>query len=304
MGLAGAVNATIISGGTGTFGATVTNSATSSTLYGMTSEWEVSFGNAFSLAVSGANNLNYTLAATAQSGSATLGTVTAGTGSLASGASQSCTLPATSTKLGVNTISFTASDPNSSNLLQTTTATLTVLDHAAAAFANGNTTLDLNFGTLQQGSGTQSLPFQIENLFATYRAGLDLDSVMVLSDPDEAFSTDATTFTDLAPGSVSGLLHILLDTSQEGQFSGQYQFSLSDEKDLSGHAGQQTLTLNVTADVVPEPSTLALLAAGALGLLGYGWRRRLVKRAAPIDDAPATLSFPPLCATQARRRAA
>ena len=57
----------------------------------------------------------------------------------------------------------------------------------------------------------------------------------------------------------------------------------------------------------PEPSTLTLLTAGALGLLGYGWRqRRLAKRTvAPArDDAVATLSFRALCATQARRRAA
>jgi hypothetical protein len=39
-------------------------------------------------------------------------------------------------------------------------------------------------------------------------------------------------------------------------------------------AGQQTLTLNVTANVVPEPSTLALLLVGALGLLGFAWRRQ------------------------------
>ena len=77
----------------------------------------------------------------------------------------------------MNTLSFTASDPNSSNLSQTATATLTVLDHAAAAFTNGSGTVNLNFGTLQAGSGTQALQFQIENLPAAYRAGLALDSV-------------------------------------------------------------------------------------------------------------------------------
>ena len=273
--LGGAVNTTIISGGTGTLGATVTNSATSSTLYGMTfSGGRGGEGNVFSLTVSGANNLNYALAAAIQSGSATLGAITSGTGCLASGASQPCTVSATSTHLGVNAIAFTASDPNSSNLSKTTTATLTVLDHAAAAFAGGGGTLNLDFGTLQAGSGTQGLQFQIENLPAAYRAGLDLDSVLVLSDPGGVFSTDAMPFADLAPGTMSNLFDVFLDTSQEGEFSGQYQFNLSDEQDLSGHAGAQTLTLNVTAEVVPEPSTLVLLAAGALGLLGYAWRKR------------------------------
>ena len=46
----------------------------------------------------------------------------------------------------------------------------------------------------------------------------------------------------------------------------------------------------------PEPSTLALLAAGALGLLVYGWRRRATRTAKPAafdqEDAPAILSFP------------
>ena len=211
------------------------------------------------------------------------------------GGSQSCSVPASSTALGVNTLSFTASDPNASNSPQTATATLTVLDHAAAAFSNSTTVLNLNFGTLQLGSGTRSLQFQIQNLPAAFRAGLDLDSITDVSDAG-VFSMDAMTFTDLAPGAESNLFDLFANTSQLGQFSGQYQFNLSDEKDLSGHAGQQTLTLNVTADVVPEPSTLALL--GGAALFGYGLRRRRSARrtAKPMvldqQDAPAILRFP------------
>ena len=140
---------------------------------------------------------------------------------------------------------------------QTTTAILTVLDHAAAAFAGGGGTLNLNFGTLQLGSGTQDLQFQIQNLPAAYRAGLALESVMAISDPDGVFSTDATPFADLPAGQTSGLIDLFFSPSQLGNFSGQYQFNLSDEQDLSGWAGQQPLTLNVTAEVVPEPSALA-----------------------------------------------
>jgi len=50
--------------------------------------------------------------------------------------------------------------------------------------------------------------------------------------------------------------------------------------------------------VVPEPSALALLGIGAIGILGYGWRRRKSRISAkptfdqPQDDAPAILSFP------------
>ena len=49
---------------------------------------------------------------------------------------------------------------------------------------------------------------------------------------------------------------------------------------------------------VPEPGTISLVAASAIGLLGYGWRRRRVARRtvkpAAIDrsDAPPILSFP------------
>ena len=142
IGIGNTVNGTIISGGTATLGTTVSNSA-----------------------ASGANNLNYTLTAALQSGSAILGPVTSGSGSLAPSASQSCTVSATCTTLGSNTISFTASDPNASNSQQTTTATLTVLGHAAPSLslstgnnqtvivgATGITAgLNLSNGTLNQG---------------------------------------------------------------------------------------------------------------------------------------------------------
>ena len=53
---------------------------------------------------------------------------------------------------------------------------------------------------------------------------------------------------------------------------------------------------DLVLNVVPEPSTLVLLAAGAIGLVGYGLRRRAARTAKPAafdqQDAPAILSFP------------
>jgi hypothetical protein len=40
------------------------------------------------------------------------------------------------------------------------------------------------------------------------------------------------------------------------------------------HADSFTLQVGPAATAAPEPASLTLLATGALGLLGYGWRRR------------------------------
>jgi len=155
-------------------------------------------------AVSGANNLNYTLAATVVSGNAALGTITSGTGSLAPSASRSCTVPATSTNLGVNTISLTASDPNSSNLSQTATATLTVYDHSNASLSSSaaQTTQTINFGNVLRGATIPSQSFAIYNLAANtsaaYTANLKLTGFSTGGDP--AFSTNLSVFNGLAAG--------------------------------------------------------------------------------------------------------
>jgi hypothetical protein len=64
-----------------------------------------------------------------------------------------------------------------------------------------------------------------------------------------------------------------------------------------GEAASVNLTGNIVATyAVPEPSTIALLAASAIGLIGYGLRRRVARTARPAafnqPDAPAILSFP------------
>ena len=64
-----------------------------------------------------------------------------------------------------------------------------------------------------------------------------------------------------------------------------------------------------TITVTPEPSTFALLAAFAVGLVGYGWRRRARRTAKPAafdhQDAPPILAFPSHSSSaSAARRAA
>lgn len=250
--LGSAVNSTIITGGTGTLGATVASAT------------EPPY----------ASPLNYTVSAAVQSGAATLGSVSPGSGSLGIGESAAHTVSAVSTNIGQNLVRFTASSGWASNSPQTIDATLTVLGNSAAAFANGSGVLNLNFGTLQVGTGTHGLQFQIKNLLADYRAKLDLDSVVESSDAGGVFSTDAAPFSNLPSGNLSSFFDVSLDTANLGNFSGQYQFNLSDQKNLDGHAGAQTLTLNVTGNVVPEPSTLVLLGVAAIGVLAWAWRPR------------------------------
>ncbi len=175
------------------------------------------------------------------------------------------------TPLGGNTVTFTVEDPAATNSPQTLDATLFVLDHSDGRFiSNGSTTLELDFGNVLLGSSS-SLGYGIRNLAGEFRVGLDLDSISHM-DPDAKFSTDAVPFSDLAAGAIR-FFDVIVDTSMPGSFIAQYSFNLSDIDGLSGSIGGQTLTLNVLAKVVPEPSGLVLLVTG-LASLWVGHRRR------------------------------
>lgn len=107
LGLSSQLNATIITGGTGTLGVSVANTA-------------APFNN----------SLNYSVSAAVTSGTATLGTLATTSGTVAAGSSQLATVAATSTVIGSHIVGFTASDLGGSSGTQAASATLTVLGHA------------------------------------------------------------------------------------------------------------------------------------------------------------------------------
>ena len=252
--LSSVVSATVITGGTAILGTTVVNSASA-----------------------GSSNLNYTLAAAVQSGGATLGTVAPGaTGTLAPGASQACTVSATSTNLGVNAVSFTASDPNASNLSQTTTAALTVLGNRVV------TASAANFGLVHVGAAV-SQPVTLstsggDNYYTRVtvgNAGPDANGISVTGGTNPLFNdssvTDQRTLggTFNTVGTVNG--SITLPTLGEGLvgeapinvpvsyaaqvYSGKAQWSATSSGDW-GNSGNW----NDTAGGGPS---------GAPGMLGY-----------------------------------
>ena len=126
------------------------------------------------------------------------------------------------------------------------------------------------------------------------------------------FSTNSSDYEDaFLWTSTSGMqdLNSLIGSSQ---WNLEFATGISNSGQICGYGinpSGQTDAYLLTPSPTPEPSTLVLLAAGALGLLGYAWRRRrLAKRAAPSNQnaAPAILLLFPSNSVQTReiRRAA
>jgi hypothetical protein len=265
IGLSSAVNATVIRGGNANVGTSIANSA-----------------------ISGAVNLNYSLAATG-GGSLTI-TGTPDTGSLVAQAAASAQTAnvvtnAVTTPIGVNAVAFTATatDSNATNSGTSLNADLTVLDHsngifnnvtgaATGSLSNSNHTLDLNFGTvaLNAGGGFIDSFFDIfaDVTTASFTARLDLDSISAgTGSVSQLFrQAGATTASNIvASNTLSGYTY-RFDTTAIGTYSAQYIFTLSDEN-LSG-ATSQTITLNLqgTVAAVPEPNALIMSLCGGVGV--------------------------------------
>ncbi len=216
-------NATVITGGTANLAASVTN-----------------------MAVSGASSLNYSLAGAVSSGSLTFLQSPSQNGNLLAQASQNFAVPASSTNLGLNTVTFTATGANTFNGPQTTTATLTVLDHAAPALS----TTAASAGRVMRNALNVSGSSTLSDVSATYRAGAQIVS----------FSPGVS---GLTPGSVIGnggstTVSGSLNTAATGKVSsGPYTIGLSDDQSLSGAISLPSLSFTATGTVLDNRQVTA-----------------------------------------------
>jgi hypothetical protein len=145
--------------------------------------------------------------------------------------------------------------------------TANVYDPSTAKFVSNNgTTVNVDFGTVQQGSGVHSLNEAIYNALQTagFTAGLDFDSIA-------GTGNTGTLFTDLVAGAFANLtagvgnaygFSMKFDAnSPVGVYSATYDLGFSDSDLYTGASapGSQHLTLNLTGTVVPESGWTILL---------------------------------------------
>jgi hypothetical protein len=108
----------------------------------------------------------------------------------------------------------------------------------------------------------------------------DVVHIVAQTDPSNpGMSGELSNVTFGSPGLGSRTIDEWAGTAKDG---GDLRFFFDNAliSDTNGFTNDTTFSsmVEISSTTTPEPSTLALLAAGTLGLLGYGWRRRKQSR--------------------------
>jgi autotransporter-associated beta strand protein len=196
--------------------------------------------------------------------------------------------------LVTGTVSATATTPLTVEPTFSQTVSMGVLDHAIGSFASASTltSLEIDFGTLTQGTATASRSFSIFNrpgsLGAGWTAKLDLDGVT--ANAPGVFSTTLSPFTSLTSGS-SRAFSLSMLTSTAGVYSGTYSLNLSDEN-LPG-ATSQTMSLTVRGIVAPPALSSAWArSTGGSWITGTNWSAGVPNSAASVATIGSALAAP------------
>jgi len=159
----------------------------------------------------------------------------------------------------------------------------TVLDHALPGFVGTGitdpylqTTLNLDFGSVDESAGTQTRTYSLTNLASLlYTEGLTAGLDLTAFTPDgNGFASGLSTFNNLVAGGTSSLFTASFTPGGQGTFSKTFTLSFFDNRNLAGATSVRSLTINTQVVVVPEPGTIALAGIG-VGLAGWmAWKQR------------------------------